>query len=364
MSFKGNYHFVILLLFLHDYNVFADNKYTDIIVGEKGQEETKCDIFQGSWVFDNASHPLYDSKSCPFIGNGFDCQKNGRPDKDYQHYRWQPSGCNIPRFDGRDFLKRYRGKKILLVGDSLSNNMWVSLSCMLHASVPNSTYTFHFSNPLSTFTIPEYEITVNWIKNGFLVDLVWDKRGKILKLDSISSGRQWLGADVVIFNTFHWWTHTGRAKSWDYFQVGETIVEEMDRMEAFKIALTTWGKWVDKNIDPSECRVFFQGVSVSHFNATEWGGKKGKSCVGETGPVKGQKYPGPRDKGEAIARSVIKGMAKPAYLLDVTLLTQLRKDGHPSSYAGRPGKDCSHWCLPGAPDAWNELLYAALTTSF
>ncbi|KAM0902155.1 hypothetical protein ACQ4PT_019484 [Festuca glaucescens] len=24
----------------------------------------------------------------------------------------------------------------------------------------------------------------------------------------------------------------------------------------------------------------------------------------------------------------------------------------------RGGEDCSHWCLPGVPDTWNELLYA------
>jgi hypothetical protein len=23
-------------------------------------------------------------------------------------------------------------------------------------------------------------------------------------------------------------------------------------------------------------------------------------------------------------------------------------------------QDCSHWCLPGIPDSWNELLYSTL----
>lgn len=151
------------------------------------------------------------------------------------------------RFNGRDFLTRFRGKKILFVGDSLSNNMWRSLSCMLHAAVPNANYTFQVSK-LSTFTIPvrlaqagilpldvyldsvfrlinyqlklqqEFGISVNYLKNGFLVDLVADKaRGLVLKLDSISTGNQWLGYDVAIFNTFHWWSHTGRAKTYVNF---------------------------------------------------------------------------------------------------------------------------------------------------
>ncbi|MQM12069.1 hypothetical protein Taro_044983 [Colocasia esculenta] len=96
-----------------------------------------CNLFRGSWVLD-ASYPLYDSSSCPFIEPEFDCQKFGRPDKLYLKYRWQPSACNVPGFNGADFLNRFRGKKIMFVGDSISLNQWQSLTCMLHAAAPNA----------------------------------------------------------------------------------------------------------------------------------------------------------------------------------------------------------------------------------
>lgn len=67
------------------------------------------------------------------------------------------------------------------------------------------------------------------------------------------------------------------------------------------------------------------------------------------------------------------------HVLNVTLMTAQRRDGHPSVYkqqvrlpspAGVQAQaqqeqvmraaDCSHWCLPGVPDAWNELLYALI----
>ena len=56
------------------------------------------------------------------------------------------------------------------------------------------------------------------------------------------------------------------------------------------------------------------------------------------------------------------------HFLNVTYLTGMRKDGHPSRYRepGTPSKapqDCSHWCLPGVPDTWNELLYGQLLSS-
>lgn len=54
--------------------------------------------------------------------------------------------------------------------------------------------------------------------------------------------------------------------------------------------------------------------------------------------------------------------------LNITFLTEPRNDAHPSNHR-EPGtppdapEDCSHWCLPGVPDTWNELLYAHLLSS-
>ena len=51
-------------------------------------------------------------------------------------------------------------------------------------------------------------------------------------------------------------------------------------------------------------------------------------------------------------------------LLNVTYLSLQRRDGHASIYYMGPKpasirhQDCSHWCLPGVPDTWNELVFA------
>lgn len=62
-----------------------------------------------------------------------------------------------------------------------------------------------------------------------------------------------------------------------------------------------------------------------------------------------------------VLKKVLSRIKKPVYWLDVTALSQYRKDAHPSAYGSiQGGTDCSHWCLPGLPDTWNHLLYATL----
>lgn len=69
-------------------------------------------------------------------------------------------------------------------------------------------------------------------------------------------------------------------------------------------------------------------------------------------------------------KEVIGTMIFPVTLLDITGLSQFRKDGHPSIYSSIVTSDekqhpkhfayFSHWCLLGVLDTWNELLYVTL----
>ncbi|KAM7503893.1 hypothetical protein LguiB_002797 [Lonicera macranthoides] len=298
-----------------------------------GSKSSGCDFFQGSWVYDDA-YPLYDTSICPFIEDQFNCQKNGRPDKLYLKYKWKPSACDLPRFDGVDFLRRYRGKRIMFVGDSLSLNQSIRYQYIMLS------------------------------RNAFLVDVVEEKIGTVLKLDSIKNGDSWKGFDMLIFNTWHWWLHKGHNQPWDYLEEGGKIYKDMDRLEAFTKGLKAWSKWVDFNVDPTITKVFCQGTSPTHYNGKEWNVTKSTTCNGQTQPISGSMYPGGPMAAERVVKEVLSNMTKIVNLQDVTTLSQLRKDGHPSIYGfgGEKGNDCSHWCLAGIPDTWNQLFYATLVS--
>lgn len=97
---------------------------------------------------------------------------------------------------------------------------------------------------------------------------------------------------------------------------------------------------------------------------------EGGSCDTNTTPETEYKKMEAEPPSNLIISDILKQMEtndRKVQLLNISYLTEFRKDGHPSSHR-EPGtppdapQDCSHWCLPGVPDTWNHLLYAHLVS--
>ncbi|RRT71706.1 hypothetical protein B296_00022075 [Ensete ventricosum] len=110
--------------------------------------------------------------------------------------------------------------------------------------------------------------------------------------------------------------------------------------------------------------------------SSDWHNRNGIKCYNETEPVRERGYWGSGSDRRImqVVAGVVGRMRVPATFLNITQLSEHRIDGHTSVYTEFQGKilseeqkanplryaDCIHWCLPGVPDTWNQLLYAYL----
>ncbi|XAR49556.1 hypothetical protein NMG60_11032802 [Bertholletia excelsa] len=331
-----------------------------------------CNIFQGRWLHKPGEKPLYEDVRCPFLSERVRCRSNGRPDLDYRSWSWEAEGCQIPRFNGKDMLERLRGKRLVMVGDSLNRNQWESLACLLYSVVsPSRAHVDVESGVYKVFKAKDYNCSVEFHWSPFLVQLDTNPANgtSVLRLEKVvSSAKQWLGADIMVFNTGHWWVHNRNFRAWHLFDYKGRLVEDLELELAFETAMKTWARWIDQNVDSTKTAVFFRSVSPEH-RGKQW-------CYNQTKPIMDESFKGsfPEPLMEALKRT-IRRMKTPVRYMNVTKLSEYRIDAHPAWYGEKRGKllmenkeikqlsastDCSHWCLPGLPDTWNRLLYTLL----
>lgn len=344
------------------------------------RNEKKCDLFSGKWVFDNSSHPLYNESDCPYMSDQLACHKHGRSDLGYQYWRWQPHDCDLKRWNVMEMWEKLRGKRLMYVGDSLNRGQWISMVCLLHSVIPSDKRSMTPNAELTIFRAEDYNATVEFLWAPLLVESNSDDpvnhrlNERILRPDSVMKhSSRWERADILIFNSYLWWRQGPVKLLWSSESNG--VCEEIHEVAGMELAMEAWANWVASNVNPLEKQVFFVTMSPTHQLRREWEPNSEGNCYNQKEPITDERYWG---SGSDIASmnmvdKVLEGLGSKVSVINITQLSEYRKDGHPSIYRkfwetlspqqlSDPASysDCIHWCLPGVPDVWNELLFQFL----
>ncbi|KAL1548110.1 protein trichome birefringence-like 34 [Salvia divinorum] len=345
---------------------------------QQNSTQNGCDLYFGKWIYDT-SYPLYTEENCSLIGDTFTCAKYGRKDSKYKNWRWQPHQCDLPRFNGTTLLEKLRNKKLIFVGDSLIRNQWRSLMCLIEPYLPPTTNkTLVLEENLKKLYVEDYNATIGFYWSPFLVESNHDNKGfhgprvHIVRINSIvKHGRHWSDADILIFDTFVWWS-PNMTILWGSFDSPDAVYQNVDSSQRpYEIALNTWSEWLEYHINRNKTRIFFTSASPISFGKSRWGTNLG--CYNVTEPRSNDTNWGTHPKLSLKAvESVIENLKEKGVKVDylnITHLSGYREDAYLSIYIKdyknwglklrNPAKsDCRHWCLPGVPDIWNQFLYA------
>ncbi|KAK4431586.1 protein YLS7 [Sesamum alatum] len=355
--------------------------------------DSDCDLYHGKWIYDSTG-PLYPHNSCPVLTQMQNCQGNGRPDKDYENWRWKPSQCDLPRFDAKKFLELMRGKTLAFIGDSVARNQMESLLCILwQVEVPKNRGSRrmqrYYFRSTSTMIV---RIWSSWLVHQTAEPFDFAPAGVAkLHLDAPDEGfmEYITGFDVIVLSSGHWF-----AKQSVYILNNEIVGGQLwwpDNSREKKInSIEAFGVSVETILTAFGTHPNYTGLTIvrsyspDHYEGGAW--NTGGSCTGKERPA---------SKGELVENSFTKIMHEKQVagfhlaiikktnkskikLMDITEAFSYRHDGHPGPYRspdpnkitkrgpdGRPPpQDCLHWCMPGPVDTWNELMLEIIRREF
>uniref|UniRef100_A0A251KQV1 Uncharacterized protein n=1 Tax=Manihot esculenta TaxID=3983 RepID=A0A251KQV1_MANES len=255
-------------------------------------DDSGCDLYHGTWFFDSQG-PSYTNNTCPVLTQMQNCQGNGRPDKDYENWRWKPSECQLPRFDAKKFLELMRGKTLAFIGDSVARNQMESMLCLLwQVEVPknrgNKRMQRYFFKSTSTMIV---RIWSSWLVHKTSEPFDFAPEG-IVKLHLDAPDEDFMefipSYDVIVLSSGHWF-----AKQSVYILNNEIVGGQLwwpDKSRSMKINnIEAFGISTETILTSIVTHPNYNGLTIlrsfspDHYEGGAW--NTGGSCTGKVKPL-------------------------------------------------------------------------------
>ncbi|KAK8569481.1 hypothetical protein V6N13_046532 [Hibiscus sabdariffa] len=372
----------------------ADNSsFASTNASDSHSVDSGCDLYNGKWFYDPQG-PSYTNNSCPVITQMQNCQGNGRPDKEYENWRWKPSECDLPRFDAKKFLELMRGKTLAFIGDSVARNQMESMLCLLwQVEVPENRGNRRMQRwYFKSTSVMIVRIWSSWLVQETTEIFDFAPEG-VTKLHLDAPDDKFMEfipkIDVIVISSGHWF-----AKQSVYILNNEIVGGQLwwpDQSRPMKVNnVEAFGISVETVLSSMLTHPNYTGLTIvrtyspDHYEGGAW--NTGGSCTGKEKPLAPGKLV---DNGftnimhekqvSGFERAVKKASNKSKLrLMDITRIFGYRHDGHPGPYRSPdpnkitkrgpdgkpPPQDCLHWCMPGPIDTWNELVLETIRREF
>lgn len=305
------------------------------------KKKAVCDYRKGSWVHVSRI-PGYRVPYPSDCSPNFSCKVPPTRTQPAYNFVWVPAPpCNYVnwKFNAHRFLRKQRNTVIAFVGDSLNDNLFEGVVCMLKAQTRIVNKKMRFGpRSLGVVHAPNYNFTMLTVNSGYLVQS--PRYIKDHKRATYSMNPKWESllpyTDAIVFSAGHWFFHAPKDNS--------TKWQPMVVMSKALVALRDYfnrspykGTPIFVTFSPVHERGYcnYQAPFTNSFNAEKM--------------LMSFNMPAAKKQITVLKRSRIR-------VAEVTYMSLLRADAH----LGLNGKDCSHWCLPGVPDNWADVIYNIL----
>ncbi|KAL6131907.1 hypothetical protein ACLB2K_070280 [Fragaria x ananassa] len=266
--------------------------------------DSDCDLYDGTWIHDPTIKPAY-TEACPFMSSKLKCQANGRPDKEYLNWRWKPSQCDLPPFDGMQFLGLLSEKTIAFIGDSISRNFMESLLCTLQQSrLINETH-----GDFSTDGVSKLHLDV---PDQHFIDLIPQ-------------------FDVIVLSSGPWFEKPA-------MKLLNNEVVRLNMTQAYEISVETVLTSIVTHPQYKGITIL-SSYSPKHFAGGDW--NEGGTCSGNVMPIGARELVENKDTNKAMHEAQVMGFnnaikkkknKSKLRLMDITQAFEYRRDGHPGRY--------------------------------